>query len=272
VNFPPKSSPAKKSSPASKSARKSSRSPTRSPTRRQASPTRSSPLRSTANIFLTPQSPRELCLFRQPIETIKHFSLASFETFGAILNYLSEEPMKVVSSLALVILVVLIDQLEGPHQKQWKESKELISWLLLWFFRGFLSCLSIGPQANSFPMYLGPFVAQVTTTAFFCKSLSFLLFGKEAFKCSSTAKRTLEIALGSIFAKIVWPVIFFGFGLILGQFPLYYLAMITGNALESLGKSRPFYFASFEKLSYRAKYFIFLLTSLVSIFHSNFLF
>ena len=268
ISFPPKSSPSKRVSPP-RSTRRSSRSPVRtlSPSKARSSPTRESkrpsPRRSSINVFLSPQTPGELCLFRQPFETLKHFSLASCETFNVMLGCLSDEPMKVVSLITLVVLVVLIDRLEGIHQKPWREAKELVGWLFLWFIRGFLSCLSIGAQANSFPMYLGPFVAQVTTTAFFCKGLNFLLHGKDSFKCNQAAKKVATIAIGSIFAKMVWPVIFYGAGLILGQFPLFYLATMAGNALEAIGKGRPFSFNTFENLSYRAKYLLFLLTTFV---------
>ena len=261
----------------SSSAAVSSSSPrgrTRSPVRKSVSPSKAvspSKGRSLSPVKTTSVAKRGgLKFWREPVETFTHLGAAFAEYVNGKFACLKEEPMALVSILALLVLLVLVDRLDGVHQKPWRLFVQVVTWLATWFLRGVLSSFSLGVSGNGFPMFLSPFLAQVTTTAFYCKSLDFPLFGDGAFKCGPL--RVPAASLVGILIKVSWPLLAYGLGVVVGQIPLFLLATCTGNAIAKARKTPPLACKCLEATSFRSKYIMLLVSSMVStIFLTSFL-
>lgn len=255
LNFPASSS----------SPRGRTRSPVRSSPTTKGSPKKAlrSPSPAKTVVHSESKSTGDLKFWCQPVETFTHLGLAFAEKVNCCVGWLKKEPMTMVSVLALIALVVLVDRLEGVHQTAWRLFVQTFSWLLGWFLNGLISSVTLGANGNGFPMFLGPFIAKVTTTAFYCKSVDFPLFGKDAYKCGST--KFPAVSFVNIFIKATWPLFAYGMGVVIGQIPLYLLANCTGNALIAAMHSRPLAIKRLEALSFRAKYILLLISAMVNL-------
>jgi membrane protein YqaA with SNARE-associated domain len=146
-------------------------------------------------------------------------------------------------SIILFLFLLLIYKTEGSHQTSIQTIESLFLWTLYWFGLGIASSVGFGTGLHTFLFYLGPFIAQVTLTAYECGSIKFPRppYPHEII-CPSTPTTTTNIMstdnetmltdlleTGPIsFWKILWKVkleaFFWGLGTAFGELPPYFMA------------------------------------------------
>jgi len=185
----------------------------------------------------------KIVLWRQPIRTIQY---AIYELIYLIhLNFkrLISYRKTLFISIILFLFLLLIYKTEGSHQTSIQTIESLFLWTLYWFGLGIASSVGFGTGLHTFLFYLGPFIAQVTLTAYECGSIKFPRppYPHEII-CPSTPTTTTNIMstnnetmltdlleTGPIsFWKILWKVkleaFFWGLGTAFGELPPYFMA------------------------------------------------
>lgn len=100
---------------------------------------------------------------------------------------------------------------------------------------GILSSVGLGTGAHTFLLFLGPFIAEVTTAAYTCKSLDFEIEGKDRFLCPDVVS-AVAISVWTIANKVKWEAFFWGAGTAFGELPPYFIARATALAGKSSGE------------------------------------
>lgn len=134
-------------------------------------------------------------------------------------------PAMVISISALLVFMLTVFALNGPHQQHLTPIKVLAAWYSKWFVLGVLSTVGLG--VGTFLLFLGPFVARCATAANYCRSVDFPVFGPKAFTCNSTASTNYDVL--AILNKVKWEVFIWGLGTAFGYLPSFVLTRYAGK-------------------------------------------
>ncbi|ORY39100.1 hypothetical protein BCR33DRAFT_853659 [Rhizoclosmatium globosum] len=107
-----------------------------------------------------------------------------------------------------------------------------ILWLVWWILLGIASSIGLGTGLHTFILFLGPWIAKVTITAYSLQTLAFATRGPYSFELpsNSTISENSSPTTLSIFLK-VYPICFlWGLGTALGELPPYLIARAASLA------------------------------------------
>ncbi|KAI9337481.1 hypothetical protein BDR26DRAFT_863669 [Obelidium mucronatum] len=117
---------------------------------------------------------------------------------------------------------------------------DLVSWFSWWILLGIASSIGLGTGLPTFVLFLGPWIAKVTMTAYALESLNFNDHGKDAFQLLSPTILTEsgipqlvggdKVTLLTVFAKVYLVCYFWGFGTAIGELPPYFVARAAAIA------------------------------------------
>ncbi|XP_022868669.1 vacuole membrane protein KMS2-like [Olea europaea var. sylvestris] len=207
------------------------------------------------------QELENLMLTTQPTKTLKLFILAVIQYVRRSISYvLSHSGRLMLLSSIVILAVVLLVTIDGPHEKHVEEVLHYIQFGLWWVALGVASSVGLGSGLHTFVLYLGPHIALFTIKAIQCgrvdiKSAPYdtiqlkrgpswlgkdcAEFGPPLFLSSHGA----QIPLSSILPQVQLEAILWGLGTALGELPPYFIsraAKISGgkvNAIEEIDAS-----------------------------------
>jgi hypothetical protein len=163
----------------------------------------------------------------QCCDVVCNFSKSVCESGKALFSTVS--PAQAISVSALVIFIVTLFTLHGPHQEHLTPVKVYAAWYSKWFALGVLSTIGLG--MGTFVLFLGPFIAACASAASKCKSVDFAVFGPRAFSCPSSTSPPLGTQYGvlAILNKVKWEVFVWGVGTAVGHLPGFVLSSYAGH-------------------------------------------
>lgn len=126
--------------------------------------------------------------------------------------------------IALGMLVLGVNLIEGPHQVYLGPIWEVGMWYGRWIVLGILSSIGLGTGAHTFLLFLGPFIARATTAAYVCKTVDFSLRGENSLLCPISSYERVSITLWMILDKVKWEAFSWGLGTAIGELPPYIIA------------------------------------------------
>lgn len=217
-------------------ARSSSKSPSK---RRLNSPRMSSKnARETAAAAAKSKDLSKIGLLSSPVRTTSLFLRFSYHLLADGLRHVRRSPLAWTASLSLLVLLFAINYTEGAHQVYLKPIQESALWYGRWFVLGVLSSVGLGTGAHTFLLFLGPFIARVTTTAYTCKTVAFSLSGDEHMACPSGRYQKVAVTLLMILDKVKWEAFAWGVGTAVGELPPYLISRASALAGKSSGEVR----------------------------------
>jgi hypothetical protein len=193
----------------------------------------------------------KIVLWRQPIRTIQYSLLELIYLIHLNFKRLISYRKTLFLSIILFLFLLLIYKTEGVHQQSVQSIESLFLWALYWFGLGIASSVGLGTGLHTFLFYLGPFIAQVTLTAYECGSIKFprppypneIICPTTAHIMTTDNETILPdlLEIGPIsFWKILWKVkleaFFWGLGTAFGELPPYFMARTarlgTNNTID----------------------------------------
>jgi hypothetical protein len=133
-------------------------------------------------------------------------------------------PLLMTNLAVLVSLTTTLCMFDGPHQAYLEPLRSAFMWYGRWIVLGILSSVGLGTGAHTFLLFLGPFIARVTTAAYICKSTDFPLYGPNSLLCPTEPYEKVTVTLLSILNKIKWEAFSWGLGTAIGELPPYLVA------------------------------------------------
>jgi hypothetical protein len=133
-------------------------------------------------------------------------------------------PLALLNLVAFVMLVVAVNMIEGPHQVYLRPVQDLALWYGRWAILGVLSSIGLGTGAHTFLLFLGPFIAKVTTAAYVCQTINFPLMGENALLCPAGAYTKSVMTIWMILNKVKFEAFAWGLGTAIGELPPYLIS------------------------------------------------
>ncbi|RKO84062.1 hypothetical protein BDK51DRAFT_49082 [Blyttiomyces helicus] len=104
-----------------------------------------------------------------------------------------------------------------------------VLWYGWWVMLGVASSIGLGTGLHTFVLFLGPYVAHATLTAYKCHSMDFETRGPLSFACppaspSPSSAGAAAVTIWNIAAKVRPESFFWGLGTSLGELPPYFVA------------------------------------------------
>lgn len=169
-------------------------------------------------------APDEIGLLTSPLTTLGLAIRCIFSLLNEALDHAARHPIFYINMTALSLLLVIINVMDLPNQPHLRAIQTTTVWYSRWVILGILSSIGLGTGAHTFLLFLGPFIARVTTAAYICRSLSFPLFGLESLLCPAGIYEKKDIAFWMILNKIKWESFAWGLGTAIGELPPYLMA------------------------------------------------
>nr|CAH8855690.1 unnamed protein product [Trichobilharzia regenti] len=115
----------------------------------------------------------QLLFWRSPFLTLYYFFMECVFRFAQLRFAVYRNKNKCVVAAFIVFVLVFLDYSDGPHSKVFDHIKSTALWWSWWVWLGFLSSCGFGTGLHTFVLYLGPFIAEVTMSAYECGTLNF---------------------------------------------------------------------------------------------------
>ncbi|VDP55325.1 unnamed protein product [Schistosoma margrebowiei] len=115
----------------------------------------------------------QLFLWKSPLLTLYYFVLECIFRFAQLRFTVLQNKTRCVFVVSIILLLFFLDYFEGPHSHTFGRMKSTFLWWSWWVWLGFLSSCGFGTGLHTFVLYLGPFIAEVTMSAYECKTLDF---------------------------------------------------------------------------------------------------
>lgn len=181
-------------------------------------------------------APDDIGLLTSPLTTLGLAMRCIVSLLSDALEHAAHHPLFYINTTALLLLLVVLNMLDLPNQPQLQAIQATVVWYSRWVVLGVLSSIGLGTGAHTFLLFLGPFIARVTTAAYVCKSLNFPLFGLESLLCPFGVYEKKEIALWMVLNKVKWESFAWGLGTAIGELPPYLVARACtlGSCSETL--------------------------------------
>ncbi|THD21615.1 Vacuole membrane protein 1 [Fasciola hepatica] len=166
-----------------------------------------------------------LVLWISPITTLYYFFLECLFRCTQ-LRFTIARNWRLCSNLLLTsTLLFVLYFIPGPHSEVLQKLKKVTFWWSWWFWLGFLSSCGFGTGLHTFVLYLGPFIAEVTMSAYECGSLDFPSPPyPDRIICPEDTNSVGKINFWKIMGKVQMESIMWGFGTAVGELPPYFMA------------------------------------------------
>eukprot|EP00842_Homolaphlyctis_polyrhiza_P004659 jgi/Hompol1/5194/HPOL_004220-RA len=183
-------------------------------------------------------------IWNSPVLVLSNFVLLVVELLGNGLEVMASNLVSVTACAILVLIAIIIYNIDGSHQETVKVIEQAALWYGWWTGLGVLSSIGLGTGLHTFMLFLGPFIAQATLTAYSCQSLDFATRGPNSFVCpSENVSNSSIVSIWGIASKIRPETVIWGLGTAIGELPPYFVARAAAMA----GKNDPD-FASIEHI------------------------
>ncbi|KAI5649125.1 hypothetical protein M9H77_35130 [Catharanthus roseus] len=201
-----------------------------------------------------------LTLVTQPFKTSRLFFLAVIQYLRKSVAYLlAHGAWFMLLSAILVLAMVFLVTIDGPHGKHVEEVLEYIKFGLWWVALGVASSIGLGSGLHTFVLYLGPHIALFTIKAMQCgrvdiKSAPYDTiqlkrgpswlgkdcseFGPPLFPYSGVTR----VPLSSILPQVQLEAVLWGIGTALGELPPYFIsraAQLSGSRIDPMEELDP---------------------------------
>ncbi|VDL85422.1 unnamed protein product [Schistocephalus solidus] len=162
---------------------------------------------------------KNLKILRSPLKTSILFLRECLYQFSCLASNLYRHKISGLLTTLIILGLFVLRNVDGSHQ-----AVGCLLWWSWWVLLGFLSSCGFGSGLHTFVLYLGPFIAQVTMSAFICKSLNFPEPPyPETIVCPEQSSVD-EVTFFNIVRKVQVESILWGFGTALGELPPYFMA------------------------------------------------
>ncbi|KAF5396108.1 hypothetical protein PHET_10933 [Paragonimus heterotremus] len=114
-----------------------------------------------------------LVLWKNPATTLYYFLMECFYCFTQLRFTVSRNKRRCFFIVVISVVLLALNYTNGPHTTVFQRLKKTTFWWGWWIWLGFLSSCGFGTGLHTFVLYLGPFIAEVTMSAYECKTLKF---------------------------------------------------------------------------------------------------
>ncbi|EUB60920.1 Transmembrane protein 49 [Echinococcus granulosus] len=172
---------------------------------------------------------RSLKLWQTPLKTSYYFLLECFYQFVSLLRSILRYKFATCLSVLTFIVLYSLRSTNGPHREVHKlgfiHVEKRTIWYCWWILLGFLSSCGFGSGLHTFVLYLGPFIAQVTLSAYVCQSLDFPEppYPDELI-CPEMSSTRGGVSFFKIVRKTELESVLWGLGTAIGELPPYFMA------------------------------------------------
>ncbi|XP_047562493.1 vacuole membrane protein 1 isoform X2 [Lutra lutra] len=168
---------------------------------------------------------QNIVLWRQPLITLKYFSLEILVILKEWTSKLWHRQSIVVSFLLLLAVLIATYYVEGAHQQYVQRIEKQFLLYAYWIGLGILSSVGLGTGLHTFLLYLGPHIASVTLAAYECNSVNFPEPPyPDQIICPDEEGIEGTISLWSIISKVRIEACMWGIGTAIGELPPYFMA------------------------------------------------
>lgn len=181
------------------------------------------PTRTSNNKKIKGFTSEDIGFLKSPITTL-HLAIRCGVSLARGCGGFSNSPLRLMNTIVFFSLIVSLWIVDGPHQVYFGPIKNIVMWYGRWIVLGILSSVGLGTGAHTFLLFLGPFIARVTTAAYVCRSIAFPLFGVDSLLCPMEPFEKVSLSLLMIVNKIKWEAFAWGLGTALGELPPYLIA------------------------------------------------
>ncbi|CAH8830084.1 unnamed protein product [Trichobilharzia szidati] len=182
----------------------------------------------------------QLLFWRSPFLTLYYFFMECVFRFAQLRFTVLRNKNKCVVAACIVFILVFLDYSDGPHSKVFDRIKSTALWWSWWVWLGFLSSCGFGTGLHTFVLYLGPFIAEVTMSAYECGTLNFPRPPyPDRIICPDNPDLGESINFWKVMRKVQMESIMWGFGTALGELPPYFMARgarLSGEYDDELSK------------------------------------
>nr|XP_018898535.1 PREDICTED: vacuole membrane protein 1-like isoform X1 [Bemisia tabaci] len=166
-----------------------------------------------------------LVLWRKPFKTLQYFFKEVFVLLYRLSVNISQHRIALFSTLLVVIAIVVLSNVSGPHQDVLGKIKIQAWWCVYWLGLGVLSSIGLGTGLHTFVLYLGPHIAAVTLAAYECGSLNFPEPPyPDKIVCAASVDPSWSVTVWNILRKVRVEAMMWGAGTALGELPPYFMA------------------------------------------------
>ncbi|TPX51179.1 hypothetical protein SeLEV6574_g00434 [Synchytrium endobioticum] len=163
-----------------------------------------------------------------PITITKYFLIYVAENVKSTLKYLRYQALGWLMVLGILAASLwIIYSSDGPHQKTIAFLESALLWYGYWLALGVASSIGLGTGLHTFVLFLGPFIARVTLTAYRCGSLDFDTKGPDSFQCVPVDQ---AVTVWQISSKLRCECLSWGAGAAFGELPPYFVARAAAAA------------------------------------------
>lgn len=175
---------------------------------------------------------KSISLFTNPFSVLYYFSLYCIDSLSDFISFMLHHLL----ALSLFTILIAAGTLYLASLNHLTEFYNVIAHYSYWVLLGVASSIGLGTGKcweitvglHTFVLFLGPFIAKTTLTAYSCGNLDFATRGPDAFICDSSS--TSPLGATAIFAKVVLECFFWGAGTALGELPPYFVARAAAAA------------------------------------------
>ncbi|CAH8490317.1 unnamed protein product [Heterobilharzia americana] len=182
----------------------------------------------------------QLLFWKSPMLTLYYFFMECLFKFALLRFTVVRNKNKCIVAAFFVLILTVLDYSEGPHSELFNRIKSTSLWWSWWIWLGFLSSCGFGTGLHTFVLYLGPFIAEVTMSAYECGTLKFPRPPyPDRIICPDNPNLLEKITFWKIMRKVQIESIMWGFGTALGELPPYFMAQgarLSGECDEELSK------------------------------------
>uniref|UniRef100_A0A5K3FVP6 Vacuole membrane protein 1 n=1 Tax=Mesocestoides corti TaxID=53468 RepID=A0A5K3FVP6_MESCO len=166
---------------------------------------------------------RILKIWISPLTTLYYFSRECASQSAQVLRNILKYKLRVSFFILICILIGYLRSMDGPHREMFALIEKKAVWYIWWVVLGFLSSCGFGFGLHTFLLYLGPFIAQVTMSAYVCRSLNFPEPPyPDEIVCPENGNS--DVSFFDIVRKVQLESILWGFGTAIGELPPYIMA------------------------------------------------
>lgn len=119
-------------------------------------------------------NPSQITIWRAPILTFSLFFELLFITLTKWAKYIFRHPLTLFFLLPCVIIYIITNEIDGPHQIYFTEFEFWIEFIIWWFGLGVLSSVGLGTGMHTGVLFLFPHIFKVCVVASECGTLEFL--------------------------------------------------------------------------------------------------
>ncbi|KAI9206075.1 uncharacterized protein BJ171DRAFT_40708 [Polychytrium aggregatum] len=168
-------------------------------------------------------------IWNSPLTILGYFAVYLIRNLRLGASVLSRRYGVTLTFVVAIAAALLAYHLDGPHQYVVQKVELEVVWLGWWVLLGIASSIGLGTGLHTFFLFLGPYIAHVTITAYRCGSLNFISRGPHGFVCPEEAGAGI-VTIWTIYSKVALECFFWGAGTAIGELPPYFVARAAASA------------------------------------------